>query len=1009
MQFIHVMMLLGLLTIAIPIIIQLLTRRTQKKIMWGAFIFIKDSMKKRRKRVLLEEILLLACRCLIPALLALAIARPFIQPHSPIPWAVVMPVILFAIALFGVSFALWNYPKWRRLAMAIAIFLLALVSVAIIFERKLNLKRFGSGAAKDVVIVIDGSASMSMLSDGKSNFDHAKEEARKYIEEAPRGTSFSIVLGGPVAQVLNPVPIEDKRVLLDTLERVHITDGTMQIMHTITSAAVTLASGHNAVKQIVIIGDGQVEGWNLESTERWETVKRIFSTLPSEPTVVWRTLPLPVSIRNLSVSEVTTSRNVIGTDRQVRIQATVVNTGSEAVTPKKVSLTIGTKEISNDVGVIRQLEPGASQTFNFDYKFEKPGATIITARVVAEDDLPSDDTYRYVVPVLDSLKVLIIDGTPSQDVFRRGSTFISLALRPEMAQLVAAATSNGAEDQNDFLLETTVRDFSRLDSIPSFDAYSVVILANVPRVSEDTFTKLASYTARGGGLLILPGARADKDLYNKWSYNGKPVLPLKLGEWKEPEAISTKAEETTDANTGKSQAKKQDIVCIDTFSFAHDAIRKLRYRNDLMSVSPALYWELEETPSNEIYVAGRFNNDKPFVAVKQLERGTVILSAIPFDASVSEIVAKKNFVPLVHELVCHMARPISPELNTIPSDSATLLLTPQLTESITSKEVSKSQGLVGQYYSNKDFSGIPIKRIDEHIRFYWNDNPPIKGVGKDNFSVEWIGTITPKETSQYVFKLKSDDSSKLFIHTDDGEFTQICEVNCSEKESQPVYLKQGVSYPIRIKYIEDHSHAHIELFWKKQNQGFNLVPSDVLSPSSVRGAGTGDIVEVKDPFGDFSHAEIYQSDNGMVLGISHSLMPGLYTVNIPDSIKPFLGSIVTDDDTIVFSVVAGVSESRMESIDLNQIEGLSDYITLSVATKEEDVLKTIHGQSFGKEIWRILAIAAFIFIIAEVVLTRWIAIQRRTGEKIDVEFKNDKLQATESFKENLSKVRSQEN
>jgi hypothetical protein len=67
------------------------------------------------------------------------------------------------------------------------------------------------------------------------------------------------------------------------------------------------------------------------------------------------------------------------------------------------------------------------------------------------------------------------------------------------------------------------------------------------------------------------------------------------------------------------------------------------------------------------------------------------------------------------------------------------------------------------------------------------------------------------------------------------------------------------------------------------------------------------------------------------------------------------------------------------------------------------------GQAFGKEIWRILAIAAFLFLIAEVILTRWIAIQRRTGEKIDVDFKNDKLQASESFKENLSKVRSQEN
>jgi hypothetical protein len=1006
MQFIHVIMLLGLLAIAIPIIIQLLTRRTQKKIMWGAFIFIKDSMKKRRKRVLLEEILLLACRCLIPALLALGFARPFIQPNSSIPWVVVMPIILLAIALLGISFALWNYPKWRKRAMTLAIVLLSLASIAILFERKLNLKRFGRGAAKDVVLVIDGSASMSMLSDGESNFEHAKAEARKYIEEAPRGTSFSIILGGPVAQVLNPVPIEDKRVLLDTLERVHITDGTMQIMHTLTSAAVTLASGHNAVKQIIIIGDGQVEGWNIESTERWQTIKQIFSTLPMEPTVIWRTLPLPVSIRNLAVSNISLSRNVIGTDRQVRIQVTVVNSGSEAVTPENVTLSIGTKVIK--ASEMRQLEPGASQTFNFDHTFETSGATIITAKIVANDDLPSDDTFRYVVPVMDNLKVLVVDGTPSPDVFKRGSTFISLALRPEMAKLAAAALNKTPDEERDFLLETTVKDFSQLNAIPNFDIYSVVILANVPKMSEDVLNRLSSYVARGGGLLVLPGARADKNLYNKWLFNGTSVLPLKLGQWKKPEAIPVVVDnENAEANAANKQ--KVESIHIDTFSFAHDSLRKLRYRNDLMAVSPLFYWELEQGISGEEYVAARFSNEMPFIAIKQLERGTVALSAIPFDTSVSEIVAKKTFVPMVHEIVYHLARPISPELNTIPSDSATLLLSPQLSASVANSEGGDGYGLVGQYYPNKNFSGVPVKRIDNNLNLNFGNNSPIKGIGNDQFSVEWVGTITPKETSGYVFNLHADDRAQLFVQTQSGEFTELINVNCAERESSVVYLKQGVSYPIRIRLAEETQEAFMRLRWRKQNGSLEAIPSELLSPAVVRGAGMGDIVEVKDPFGDIFHAEVFQSDNGMVLGVSRSLMPGLYTVTVPESLKTFLGSIVTEENTIIFSVEAGVAESHMESINLEQTELLTNYIILSVATKEDDVHKAIMGQAFGKEIWRILAIAAFLFLIAEVILTRWIAIQRRTGEKIDVDFKNDKLQASESFKENLSKVRSQEN
>ena len=60
--------------------------------------------------------------------------------------------------------------------------------------------------------------------------------------------------------------------------------------------------------------------------------------------IVWRTLPLPTSIRNLAVSEVRPSREVVGTDREVKINVTVVNAGTEAVTPKGVSVSASEKD-----------------------------------------------------------------------------------------------------------------------------------------------------------------------------------------------------------------------------------------------------------------------------------------------------------------------------------------------------------------------------------------------------------------------------------------------------------------------------------------------------------------------------------------------------------------------------------------------------------------------------------------------------------------------------------------
>ena len=94
MQFINILMLFGLLAIAIPIIIQILTRKNVRKLAWGAWMFLDQTVRKRKRKMLLEDILLLACRCLALGLLALAFARPFVRPDSPVPWAVVLPVLL---------------------------------------------------------------------------------------------------------------------------------------------------------------------------------------------------------------------------------------------------------------------------------------------------------------------------------------------------------------------------------------------------------------------------------------------------------------------------------------------------------------------------------------------------------------------------------------------------------------------------------------------------------------------------------------------------------------------------------------------------------------------------------------------------------------------------------------------------------------------------------------------------------------------------------------------------
>lgn len=71
-------MLFGLIAAAAPILLHMFRKRTARRIVWGAWQFLAESMRQKRRRILIEEIILLVVRTAILALAALAFARPFL-------------------------------------------------------------------------------------------------------------------------------------------------------------------------------------------------------------------------------------------------------------------------------------------------------------------------------------------------------------------------------------------------------------------------------------------------------------------------------------------------------------------------------------------------------------------------------------------------------------------------------------------------------------------------------------------------------------------------------------------------------------------------------------------------------------------------------------------------------------------------------------------------------------------------------------------------------------------
>ena len=97
MEFVVPLMLAGLAGIAVPILLHLFNRRTARTLDWGAFQFLRDSLMKRRRRLLARG----GRCCLVCAVSSSRWPRsrsraPSIQAQSRVPWAVVLPLVFVA-------------------------------------------------------------------------------------------------------------------------------------------------------------------------------------------------------------------------------------------------------------------------------------------------------------------------------------------------------------------------------------------------------------------------------------------------------------------------------------------------------------------------------------------------------------------------------------------------------------------------------------------------------------------------------------------------------------------------------------------------------------------------------------------------------------------------------------------------------------------------------------------------------------------------------------------------
>ena len=653
MTFLNLAMLTGLVAVAIPIIIHLLNRQRATIVDWGAMRFLLESLTHRSRRILIEEIILMALRCLVVALLILAMARPFMPARTTIPWALVLPTMLIAAILAGVAAAMWQSARTRWILLGVAAVLALSAIGASVIENVLQQREWSlSGGERDVAILIDASTSMTIPVDGKPNFERAIEEAQAVIRACRPADSISILLAGPVPRPVVPNPIADREELAQALHDLAATGGSMRVLDSLGAAATSLAKGTNPAKKIVLITDGQSVGWDTQHEARWKFLGAGLNAFRTPPQIVCRTLDLPQQLSNAAVGDIRVSRKVVGTDRPVRIDVTIMNTGTTPVAPLTVELLVdGASAARQDAG---EMLPDAAETVRFDYRFSKSGPHLVTARVLSEDEMPSDNEATRVLPVIDKLPVLIVEGSPSTRPLDGAAAFVEIALTPideeeENKKPDPDKKKPDAEPALGQLVAPTVVAAPDIASVTDFGRYSLVILANVSRLPQATGAKLVRFVQAGGGLLIIPGDKVVPEFYGTWtSEGGQPFIPAGLARRRSlPDAP---------AHLG-----------LKTLSHPALALMRDTTQSDVERAVITAFWTLDVDEKDQaVRVGGLLDTGEPLLVERRVGKGYVLMTSMSLDRRESNLPSLKCFVPLVHELAYYLAAPALAQTNVPP-------------------------------------------------------------------------------------------------------------------------------------------------------------------------------------------------------------------------------------------------------------------------------------------------------------------------------------------------------
>jgi len=644
--FVNAGLLAGLALVSIPLIIHLLNRQRHKPLRWAAMRFVQAAWRKTRRRVQLENLLLLFLRMAAVALLALAVARPFTGAASPLAGLV----------------------ESRR----------------------------------DLVLLVDGSASMGWREGVETSFEKALHRARALIREldAGRGDRVRLVLCTGTPKLLSWTTPDQALSVLDTLsapadEPLELASALGEVLQ---YAREDAGGAGSSTLEVRLLTDLQRRAFRAEEelgqaasaprsgaerlAARDETppAGAPASASGGRPALLEALDALAaLSVRvlvedfgasqaqpaNLGIGALEPLGTLLGAGLPCDIAVEVLNHGASTKHGVRVILEIDGER--RPVELVDVPARGRAQA-TFQVVFERPGEHVLGARLEG-DRLPVDDQRQHVLPVPPPIAVLLVNGSPGATLEEDEIGLARAVLEPlaDDAAPGREPTAFEVRDASPDLLATP--EFKNL-------GYDVIWLADVESLPAAAVEPLERAVAQGAGLIVSLGPTVNPAAWNTrlFARDGSGLMPAELGEHT---AVRSRREEYY--RVGSFQAEHPVL------SFFADE----RWKALLTEVP--VYEFIATRPLPDAQVLASFDDlaHAPALVERSYDRGRVLLWTTTISPRWSRLAeSPRTLVPLVHELVRHAARREFAPRNVAPGEP----LTAEVTQFPRSLELARPDG-----------------------------------------------------------------------------------------------------------------------------------------------------------------------------------------------------------------------------------------------------------------------------------------------------------------------------